>query len=300
MRFLILAFSLSASAALAQQTSGFQITIPNQTGDTLTLGGPNVDCGQQRTVNWSLTTSSPVCGDLNVWLTSAASCPDAPAATDELIIQTVSQTDLATTRQGSPDFTLGELSTVGTDVACGGDARRTEYRLCGSLKVGGGTFFDCTTPAVLKANTVKVVYDTEPPGVPVLEAVVPLDSALNVRVGEGGGDPDRFRVRVTRVNDNTEVASLTQSVDRNQFRVERLENGVTYRVEAFALDRVDNESAATEAQEGTPIPTVGFYGRYVAAGGDETGGCNATGGGLAGGAMLAALGFWLSSRRNRS
>jgi hypothetical protein len=127
-----------------------------------------------------------------------------------------------------------------------------------------------------------------------------LDSALNARVADAGGDPNRFRVRVTRADTGAEVASITQSVDQDLFRVNGLENGVKYQVEAFALDEVGNVSAASGSQEATPVKTSGFYQRYTDAGGDETGGCNVAGGGLAGGAMLAALGFWLSSRRNRS
>jgi uncharacterized protein (TIGR03382 family) len=79
-----------------------------------------------------------------------------------------------------------------------------------------------------------------------------------------------------------------------------LENGVEYKLTATALDAVNNESAPSSEQTGTPIFTRGFFDRYVEAGGQETGGCGAAAGGLVGGWGLAVLGFWLSSRRNRS
>ncbi|XXF75919.1 hypothetical protein P2318_23050 [Myxococcaceae bacterium GXIMD 01537] len=307
MRFLILALTLSSSAVLAQTTS-LQITIPNQAGDTLTLGGPEVNCSVQRLVNWTLTATSGVaCSDLNIWITNLNSCADAPATTGDtdLVLQTVSQGSVTTTTSGTPDFRLDELPGLkaGGDAGttCGQPPGRTlNYRVCGSLRIGTGVVGTCDSSTIIKGNTLKVVYDTEAPEVPEITSIASLDSALSITVEANGGDPNQFRVRVTRVSDGAEVANVVQGTEEGQFRVSNLQNDVPYRVEASALDPAGNESAATAPEEGTPRQTEGFYERYRRDGGQEQGGCDVAGGGLAGGAMLAALGFWLSSRRNRS
>ncbi|RKH39149.1 hypothetical protein D7X12_24345 [Corallococcus sicarius] len=77
-------------------------------------------------------------------------------------------------------------------------------------------------------------------------------------------------------------------------------NGVTYRVQARVIDEAGNEGDLSDAAEGTPVKSNGLFDAYVDAGGQERGGCAATGGGIAGGAVLAALGIWLSSRRKVS
>ena len=92
----------------------------------------------------------------------------------------------------------------------------------------------------------------------------------------------------------------TQSVDQPLFRVENLENNVTYTLTATALDVAENESAASEAARGHAHPHPGLLRSVRRGEGQEMGGCGAAAGGLTGGWVLAVLGFWLSSRRNRS
>ncbi|MCY1034237.1 hypothetical protein OV207_22470 [Corallococcus sp. BB11-1] len=77
-------------------------------------------------------------------------------------------------------------------------------------------------------------------------------------------------------------------------------NGVTYRVRARVEDEAGNVSAASAEVQGTPVKSNGLFDAYKNANGQEQGGCAATGGGVAGGAVLAALGIWLSSRRKVS
>ncbi|RYZ39393.1 MAG: hypothetical protein EOO71_20255 [Myxococcaceae bacterium] len=77
-------------------------------------------------------------------------------------------------------------------------------------------------------------------------------------------------------------------------------NGVTYRVRAKLEDEAGNVSGLSAAVEGTPVKSNGLFDAYKDANGQEQGGCASTGGGLAGGAVLAALGIWLSSRRKVS
>lgn len=292
MRPLIIGLLVFSTSALAQT-----IQLSGQDGNEI-LVGPG-DCGGERVVNW--TRSGSFCDVTRLWITSGT-CGTAPDTGDLQLGSPISESDSAAS--GTRDFRIRDLPAfAGEDaITCGADAVTRTFNVCASTKrvnsdiLGNPT---CSSDFVT-ATGVTVTYDAEPPNAPTVSDVVPLDSALNVRVTSGGGDPNRFRVTVTRISDNVEVASRTESVSQSVFRMDGLENGVTYRVEAYALDEVGNVSAVSAPQEGTPIPTAGFFQRYVDANGDETGGCSATGGGLAGSAVLAALGFWLSSRRNRS
>jgi uncharacterized protein (TIGR03382 family) len=214
-------------------------------------------------------------------------------------------------------------------VTCGALEREDTYRVCAVYKQAGGFLGTCDTSSATTVSStpdLKFIYDTRAPSAPGIEEVVPLDSALSVHV-EASGDASQVRVTVVRtatasdpdagtdggtesdagteadggtVSAPTTVAEVTQSVDQPRFRVEGLENGVTYLITAKSIDAAGNESAASEAKQGTPVKTLGFYDAYIKAGGRESGGCDATGGGIAGGAMLAVLAFWLSSRRSRS
>lgn len=294
MRPLFIGLLLFSTSALAQT-----IQLSAQNGNTLSVGSG--DCGNQRTVNW--TRSGTFCDATTLWVTQGT-CANTVAAGDLQLGDTIPASD--TTASGTRTFRVSDLpGFTGGDggVACGTQGVTQTYKVCASTKRASTDPFNpgaCSSDFVSAGTTVTVIYDAQPPSAPNLSSVVPLDSALNIRVAETGGDPTEFRVRVTRVDNDTEVASRTQSVDQDLFRVDGLENNVAYRVEAFARDEVGNESAASASQEATPVRTSGFYQQYVDAGGAETGGCNVAGGGLAGGAMLAALGFWLSSRRNRS
>jgi hypothetical protein len=55
--------------------------------------------------------------------------------------------------------------------------------------------------------------------------------------------------------------------------IDGLVNGRTYVVKLRAVDGAGNESFDSEEREGAPRRTVGFWGSYREAGGNETGGC---------------------------
>jgi hypothetical protein len=298
MRLLFLALTLSSSAVLAQTTqSAFQLSLA-QGGTTLTVGP--AECALPRQINWTLTSGVAVCSELKVWITTATSCEDTIPATGALLVQEVSQGNLGTTRSGTPTFTVSDLPRFkeANAAACGAEQRRDTYRLCGSVRQSSG-FGGCETSPLKASPSVSVVYDAQPPAAPGLE-VSGLDQALNVRVNASGDDLSELRVEVRREAGAVPVASVRQTAEDPQFRVPDLENGVTYLVTGYAIDEAGNESVASEQQSGTPQLTLGFFDNYTKAGGAETGGCAATGGGLVGGALLAAVAFWLSSRRNRS
>jgi uncharacterized protein (TIGR03382 family) len=294
MRSLLIALTLTSSAAFGQTTGILVLTTP--TNET-SLRVPKEPCDLVRTVNWTYNGVGP-CSDLEFWIQKGGSCDDkAPSGAETL--PKVALSTLTSTRSGSVSFEVGDLPGFsGTDaVTCPADNREDEYRLCGAVKQYGGTFgTECSTTP--QKDDVEIVYDAKPPDAPTLESVQGLDKALSVRV-DAPDDASEIKVTVTRtVGEGSRT--VTQSADQTLFRVEGLENNVTYSVTAVALDEADNESAASEALEGTPILTKGFFDRYVDANGQEMGGCAAAGMGLAGGWVLAVLGFWLSSRRNRS
>jgi hypothetical protein len=300
MRFLLIALTFSASAALAQTTG--TITLAGPANET-TLKVPREPCNYSRTVSWTVNTTGVVCSDLEFWFVSGTSCPET-RATDTPVFTTVSRSTLeGGARTNSFTFESQDLPAFkgANAVACPAADREDEYRLCASLKLGTAVISTdpCSTTSSQKANEFKVFYDAKPPEPPSIENVAQLDKALSVRVSAADDDTSRVKLFVARA-DGTSTRELSQSVDQPLFRVENLENGVEYKLTATALDAVNNESAPSNEQTGTPIFTRGFFDRYVEAGGQETGGCGAAAGSLAGGWVLAALGFWLSSRRNRS
>jgi hypothetical protein len=298
MRYLLIALTFSASAALAQTTGTIVLAGPaNET----TLRVPQEPCNYSRTVTWTVNTSGTICGDLEFWFVSGTSCPETRAS-DTPEFTRVTQATLASTRTNTFTFESQDLPAFnGTNaVTCPAEDREDEYRLCASLKLGTAVISTdpCSTTSAQKANEFKVFYDAKPPAPPSIDNVAPLDKALSVRVSTSD-DTSRVKLLVARA-DGTGSREVIQSVDQPLFRVENLENGVPYKLTATALDAVSNESAPSDEQTGTPIFTRGFFDRYVEAGGQEMGGCGAAAGSLAGGWVLAVLGFWLSSRRNRS
>jgi hypothetical protein len=301
MRFLLIALTFSASAALAQTTGTISLAGPaNET----TLRVPREPCNYSRTVTWTVNTTGVICSDLEFWFVSGTACPETRASDTPLFTSVSRSTLESSTRTNSFTFESQDLPAFkGTNaVTCPADDREDEYRLCASLKLGTAVISTdpCSTTSTQKANEFKVFYDAKAPERPSIESVAPLDKALSVRVTSSDDDTSRVKLIVTRADGTLTPREVFQSVDQPLFRVENLENGVEYKLTATALDSVNNESAPSDEQTGTPIFTRGFFDRYVEAGGQETGGCGAAAGSLAGGWVLAVLGFWLSSRRNRS
>ncbi len=296
MRYLLIALTLTASAAFGQTTGTIVLLTP--TNDT-TLRVPKEPCDLTRTVNWTFNGATTLlCSDLRFWLVSGTSCSDEPSGTYEELPK-VSQSALLTQRTGQISFEVGDLPGFGVnDVTCPAPGREDEYRLCASIKLPGGTFGGECGSGSFQKDDIQVIYDAQAPDAPSIENVAGLDKALSVRV-DPPDDANRVKVTAERV-DGGGSRTIEQSAEQTLFRIEGLENNVTYRVTARALDSADNESDASEPVEGTPIFTRGFFDRYVEAGGSEQGGCGAAGAGVAGGWVLVALGFWLSSRRNRS
>ncbi|HYO70830.1 MAG TPA: MXAN_2561 family MXYO-CTERM-anchored protein, partial [Archangium sp.] len=194
-----------------------------------------------------------------------------------------------------PIFSTTTPTDGGSGVSCGAPGLQSTMRLCAATKT-----FDalgsCSANVVKAMKPLEITYDTQSPAAPFITGVAALDKALRVTVD---APDDTLQVEVVALREGVRVSSKKQGVEVGAVRVEDLENQVLYQLEAYAIDEAGNQSPASAASEGMPTKTYGFYEQYRKAGGEETG-CGATGGGFAGGGMLAALGFWLFSRRNRS
>lgn len=292
---LIVFTTLCASTALGQTTAQISLTLPN--GGTA-IRAPREPCDRTQTVTYTYaSTTSVVCSDLKIWLVQGTSCSDEPSGTFKLL-KTVSQGDLATQYTGPVSFNVGDLPGFTGGVTCPANDREDTYRVCASVKLPGGSLGNECGAGSFQRDDLEVVYDAKPPSAPTLGDVTPLDSALSVSV-TSPDDAEFVRVSVT-AEDGSGSKTVEKPGELKTVRVEGLKNGVKYTVVARAVDEASNESAPSAAKEGTPEPTRGFLDRYDEAGGQEMGGCGAAGGGVAGSLVLAVLGFWLSSRRNRS
>jgi MYXO-CTERM domain-containing protein len=83
----------------------------------------------------------------------------------------------------------------------------------------------------------------------------------------------------------------------SEWRIKILQNGIPYQVGVASVDTHGNASPITNVFVQAPVPTVGFYDAYRAAGGQASG-CS-YGGGSAGGAALLVLALGLGWRRRR-
>lgn len=287
MRPLLLLTALLLSSAASAQVQ-FSFTNTNTTTpDTLRFGKGR--CGDVVSVTWTRTIVP--CTGLTVWATSAASCPDAAAGTDYTVVE-LSQTAFNATSTGSFNVNIANLP-FASGSACGTSADEATFRLCGATTTRD-TYGTTCTSTVVKATPVKLTYDGKPPAAPVIASVAGLDAAVSATLTV---DSDVTEVRMVVLREGAQVAEKRQGVGTSVV-VDGLDNGVTYQVQAYAYDQAGNESAVSAAQDVTPIQTQGFLELYELAGG--TPGCGVAGGGMTGGAVLAVLGFWLFSRRNRS
>ena len=228
----------------------------------------------------------------------STSCGDAPASGDYSVTE-ISQTDFGAAQTGSFNVDVSKLpynaSTDGGTGGCGNLADEETFRLCGSTTARDSYTSVCGS-TIYRVSALKFVYDGQPPDAPTISSASGLDNAISVSVS---APDDATEVSMTvMLADGTQVGSKRQAVGVGSLVVKGLENGVTYQVQAYAYDGAGNQSDPSATVEVTPIKTTGFVELYEGAGGST--GCGAVGGGLAGGAMLAALGLWLFSRRNRS
>jgi uncharacterized protein (TIGR03382 family) len=292
---LIVFATLCASTALGQTVANITLTLPN---NATSLRVPKEPCDRSQTVNYTYTSSTTiVCSDLKIWLVQGTSCSDEPTGTYKLL-KTLSQNDVVNQPQGTVTFNVGDLPGFTGGVTCPASDREDAYRVCASIKLPGGSLGNECGSGSFQRDDLEVIYDAKPPSAPTLGDVIGLDSALSVNVTLPD-DARLVRVTVTK-EDGSDSKTVEKSGDVKSVRVDNLTNSVKYKVVARAVDDADNESVPSAEKVGTPVPTRGFLDSYDEAQGQELGGCGAAGGGVAGSLVLAVLGFWLSSRRNRS
>jgi len=298
MRTLLITAAVLVSTAASAQ-SGVQVNLRFANGAETVRVSPG-DCASRRVVvTW--TSTGTACQELALWLAEGTECKDtADAQTTRRSLTSVPQATLNAARTGTFEFNVSDLpfsaaAGDGGTRSCGVGDVEQDFRVCGSTRATD--FVGTCSTTVTRASPGKLTYDSKPPAPPTIDAVSQLDRALRVEVS---GTSDINQVRLVVLREGAEVTRKTQGLSVGPIQVEDLENEVTYQLEAYGIDAAGNESPTPSTAEGTPTKTLGFYEKYRLSGGQETGGCGATGGGLAGSAMLAVLGFWLSSRRNRS
>jgi uncharacterized protein (TIGR03382 family) len=294
MRFLLVGLLLFASTALGQVT--LTLTVDNTTDTTKVIGLNREDCGTALDLDWTFTGAA--CAPLQLWVT-ASTCRNEPAPGD-LVLPEVPRDRVSNqgTLQRSipvnqlPIFASGDAGAV----TCATAELDQTVRVCGATLVLNTLNNNCET--VFKNTPVQVRFDTQKPPKPTLDAVTPRDSALGITVT---AEKDSTVIVTASLQEADGGVGAVVSRDETTAtegtaELRGLQNGVTYLVIAQATD-VSGNFSLSDPSTGTPVKTNGFYDAYVRAGGEETGGCGATGGGIAAGAVVAALGFWLARRK---
>ncbi|MBM7114787.1 MXAN_2561 family MXYO-CTERM-anchored protein [Archangium primigenium] len=289
--FLFTVALLLSSAASAQMTLTFTTTKL----DTLRFGKSGCSGGN---VSMTWTRTANVCRALSLWLSADTSCDTAPRS-GEVTLPDIPLTTLQTSQTGT--FTVGlanlPFPTGDGGAGCGALADEKTFLVCGATGQFDSFGTSCSSTPV-KSSSAKLIYDGKPPNAPGFATVAPLDRGVRVTIS---APSDATQVSLVVLRDGAEVRRVPpQAVGSAPIQVGELENDVAYQLQAYAFDEAGNESAPSELVTFTPTKTFGFIEKYQEAGGQETGGCGAVGGGVAGGAVLAVLGFWLSSRRDRS
>ena len=87
------------------------------------------------------------------------------------------------------------------------------------------------------------------------------------------------------------------SGQKRSFKLEGLQNFVTYQVAIAAVDSKGNESPFSDPVRGTPIPSDSFWERYKELGGEQQGCASTTGAATGMGLALAALSILTISRK---
>lgn len=299
--FLLVAIAVAAPA-WAQSLS---LSLNGGAGSTVD-GGVGVDagttttavnasrCDDTLTVTWNIAAAGTSCNSgLRIWIDTGTCGSDPDDGVDPLV-----ETSWTGQLTGTTSFKISSLPGIsGTDggTTCG--AIEQDYRICGALQYNTG-FNGCQS--VQATNPPTLSYDALPPAIPATPTLTPLDDALTVNF-TAPGDASFMAVQLRRAGTANDFVQLDRvSTSRGSSKVEGLTNGTDYEVRVVAIDAADNQSEASPSVIGQPRTTVGFFSEYKQAGGAETGGCGAMGGGAIAGAGVATLyGLWALSRRRR-
>ncbi|WP_164017357.1 MXAN_2561 family MXYO-CTERM-anchored protein [Pyxidicoccus trucidator] len=297
MRFLLVGLLLFASTALGQTLT---LTVNNTPTTNQPLGLNSLDCDRDLDLDWTF--AGVACEPLQLWVTTSGSCREEPA-TGDYVLEDVPEANVSTPGTVVRSIDVSRLpifsGTDGGTGTCETASVEQTMRVCGATFVANALNPTACDVSVKVSTAPLLRFDTKAPPKPAISAVSARDSALGVTVTAESDTTVKVSAYPLDADGGvgTEVSSDETTSTEGTAELLGLENGVTYRVVAVATDVAKNASEPSDPSEGTPVASNGFYGGYLGAGGDETGGCGATGGGIAGGAVLAALGFWLSRRK---
>jgi uncharacterized protein (TIGR03382 family) len=289
------ALLLLGTAARAQTIT---MTFPG--GITTTLNKGPGTCNDTVRVNWSTTGLSTAiqCGSgIQIWVTNSNSCGTSPGTSStDGGSDFVLDTQPLTTTTGTESFVVSQMPGL-ANLNCANQVIDVTNSVCASAQYRPSNVTDCTTS---QASTLNVRYDTQPPSAPSL-SLLPQDGRIVVSFSPNGSNTNdilnyqaEYAVQPSDTSAPQYISTGQVSAQSARIEINGLVNGTTYLVRGYAFDEVDNRSSASDPpQTGTPEATDGFWGRYKQAGGDDLGGCSATGIGLPsaifGLAVLAAL-----------
>jgi hypothetical protein len=288
---------LMSSTALAQTTGVTPVAFgiretPQATTDQLVIGASA--CGTSRLVYWEWNQiGTQPCGNMRIWATTGT-CSEKPGEKD-VEYGSINQL-LISTRSGSFTVVIDELPgfLAGSATPCGGSAQLTlEHKICASVPASLQCF-GIQNPQTLTASPLRIIYDSQPPNVPIIDDVLSQDKAVKVMFSVSADTTQVIPfVRPQGTSDFTQRPTVSLGTGR-EIVIDGLLNGTTYDVVLRAIDGAGNESADSQLKAGTPRRTIGFWGTYREAGGTDTGGCSTT----LGLAPFFALG-WFLRRRSR-
>ncbi|AKF80861.1 fibronectin [Myxococcus fulvus 124B02] len=297
MRLTLALLLLSASTALGQTVT---FSVSGNQGNEIVVS--KADCAKVTQVTWQRQAGN-LCDTLFIWL-SPDTCSDTPSST-EVTLEEITSSSPA---NGTVSVNISEALTKAGQT-CEAQTENKSFKLCASVRPFNSTGTQCEATATsVGTPAITLTLDPKPPAAPILPTVTGLDTALSVDV-TAPSDSSQMKVEVVKLVAGEDGGSTTagdvvrskeQTSSNTLFRMDNLENGVEYGVRVFALDKAGNQSEPSPLATGTPIASNGFWAAYRGAQGAETGGCGAGGGGLAVGAVVAALGFWTVSRRKQS
>ncbi|MBL8956300.1 MAG: fibronectin type III domain-containing protein [Myxococcaceae bacterium] len=290
--------ALGYVALVAAGQFGFG-TVTLRIGDLTEVSVNASQCSSSLTGTFTTAlTAQGICSGLQLFVTDATSCPDAPVSGD-LVLTEVSSTTLLANRQqmdtraipvASLPYFAKQTGDGGT--GCGEPGVEVTHRFCGVVKMAND--FTCTfAPQFLKATPVTITYDTKAPDAPSIDGIEGLDQSATLTV-TAGGDTASVRLEV-RAPGGDWVVGNTLTTTKTGI-VPGLVNGTTYEFRAIALDAAGNESPPSETVTAVPRFSAGFWDACVKAGCPPQQGCTTT---AAAPLLLGAVALAMLRKRTR-
>ena len=240
--------------------------------------GPR-DCGRTLRFDWkSNMAQTQLCEPLLSWFTKDATCATRPNTTTDVIVDTVTGTDLPQ-NIGNFSVRVDALPVFGTPdapLACPQPDLQTTWKLCTSYRTSAGTCIVENMVYAQNDHPVQITWDSRPPTAPKFGSLTPLDGAAAVTLTT---DADTQVVRIEAKALGLPTRTVSFSARPFTGRITNLQNDTEYTVTAIGVDAAGNESPVSEEQVVRPVTTAGFWQNYKEAGGVEDGGCSHAGGG---------------------